>query len=186
MWNPACRQLCGRSSPLRGLQKRRPRCVDLPTTSMAENASVEIPPDPQILAWGVGHKPITLSCTIRAQAHLGPKFGMVGPGWFEAMTCNIWLRLEYRLVDSAWFFSAQLWYFHPQGPFLGPQIPDLDPGWAGDLFGQKWDPKKHDFVEKVVPHRDSRGSVRGKWIVWYPGGLWARPFPPKPYQKIIL
>ena len=89
-------------------------------------------------------------------------------------------------VDSAWFFGAQLWYFRPQGPFLGPQIPDLDPGWAGDLFGQKWDPQKHDFVEKVVPHRDSRGSVRGKWIVWYPGGLWASPFPPKPHQNRIL
>ena len=100
-------------------------------------ASVEIPPDPQILSWGIVHKPITLSCTIRAQAHLGPKFGMVGPAWFEAMTCNIWLRLEYRLVDSAWFFSAQLWYFQSQGPFFGSRIPNLDPGWAGDLFSAK-------------------------------------------------
>ena len=106
------------------------------------NAPVEIPPDPQILSWGIVHKPITLSCTIRAQAHLGPKFGMVGPGWFEAMTCNIWLRLEYRLVDSAWFFSAQLWYFQPQGPFLGSRIPNLDPGWAGDLFSAKMGAQK--------------------------------------------
>ena len=28
--------------------------------------------------------------------------------------------------------------------------------------------------------------MRGEWIVGYPGGLWAGPFPPKPYQKIIL
>ena len=105
-------------------------------------ASVEIPPDPQILAWGIVHKPITLSCTIRAQAHLGPKFGMVGPGWFEAMTCNIWLPLEYRLVDSAFFFQCQRWYFQRQGPFWGARIQNLDPGWAGGLFRAKMGSEK--------------------------------------------
>ena len=47
-------------------------------------------------------------------------------------------------------------------------------------------PEKHDFVDGWVPHEVLWGSVRGDRIVWCPGGLWARPFPPKPNQKIIL
>ena len=38
----------------------------------------------------------------------------------------------------------------------------------------------------MLPHEVLWGSVRGNCIVWCPGGLWAGPFPPKPYQKIIL
>ena len=43
----------------------------------------------------------------RRRPQLAP-YGMVGPGWFEAVTCNIWLRLEYRPLDSAWSSSTQL------------------------------------------------------------------------------
>ena len=52
----------------------------------------------------------------------GPPNPELGPDWFEAITCNIWLRLEYRPLGSAWFFGTQLWYFHTRGPFLDPQI----------------------------------------------------------------
>ena len=54
--------------------------------------------------------------------------GCQGPGWFSAITCNIWLRLEYRPLDSAWFFTTQLWYFQSRGHFwtldtkFGPRL----------------------------------------------------------------
>ena len=50
----------------------------------------------------------------------------------------------------------------------------------GTFFVQKRGPGKRDFVVEMVPHDALWGSVRGVWIVWYPGGLWAGPFPPKP------
>ena len=116
----------------------------------------------------------------------GLNFRVVGPEWFEAITCNIWLRLEYRPLDSAWFFNTQVWYFQPPGPFWDPRIWIWVPAGPGTFLGQKRGPEKHDFVEEMVPHGVWGGSVRGEWIVGYPGGLWAGPFPPKPCQKIIL
>ena len=104
----------------------------------------------------------------------------------SAITCKIWLRLDYRPLFSAWFFNTELWYFHPRRPFLEPGIWIWVPAGLGTFFGQKWGPEKHDFVEEMVPHEVLWGSVRGDWIVWCPGGLWAGPFPPKPCQKIIL
>ena len=94
--------------------------------------------------------------------------------------------MAYRPFDSAWLFSTQLWYFQPQGPFLGPRIPNLDPGWARDLFRLKMGPEKTRVCGRNGPHEVLWGSVRGDWIVSCPGGLWAGPFPPKPYQKNIL
>ena len=123
----------------------------------------------------------------------GPNFRVVGPEWFEAITCNIWPRLEYRLVDSAWFFNTQVWYFQPPGPIWDPRIWIWDPRiwiWVpagpGTFLGQKRGPEKHDVVEEIVPHGVWGESVRGKWIVGVPGGLWAGPFPPKPCQKMVL
>ena len=63
--------------------------------------------------------------------------------------------------------------------------PGVPAGW-GPFFQQRWGPEKHDFVKEIVPHGVWGESVRGVWIVWYPGDLWAGPFPPKPSQKIIL
>ena len=99
--------------------------------------------------------------------------------------CNIWLRLDCRPLFSAWFFGTQLWYFQPRGRFLGPRSQIWTPAgpcWAGDFFVQTWDLEKDGFVEEMVTHGVARDSVRGEWIVWCPGGLWARPFPPKPSQ----
>ena len=59
------------------------------------------------------------------------------PKWFEAITCSIWLRLEYRPLGSACFFGTQLWYFQPRGPFLDPQIWVWVPAGPGLLFWAK-------------------------------------------------
>ena len=76
--------------------------------------------------------------------------------------------------------GTQLWTPDPR--FGSRRVP----AGPGTFFGQKWGPEKYDFVEEMVPREVLWGSVRGDWIVGCPGGLWARPFPPKPYQKIIL
>ena len=94
--------------------------------------------------------------------------------------------MDYRPLFSAWFFNAELWYFQPRRPFWEPGIWIWVPAGLGTFSGQKRGPGKHDFVEGLVSHGVLGGSVRGDWIVWYPGGLWARPFPPKPYQKILF
>ena len=74
------------------------------------------------------------------------------PKWFSAITCNIWLRLEYRTLDSAWFFNTQVWYFQPRGPFLYPRIWIWVEGGPGTFLGQKRGPGKHEFVEGMVPY----------------------------------
>ena len=48
-------------------------------------------------------------------------------------------------------FGTQLWYFQPWGRFLGTQIPNLDPGWAGDLFCPKMGPGKRWFCGRNGP-----------------------------------
>ena len=73
-------------------------------------------------------------------------FGRYPSKWFLAITCTIWLRLEFRDRGSAWFFSAHLLFFHAQGQIFEPRIGFWDPGstfWPGDLFGvKKWSRKK--------------------------------------------
>ena len=68
------------------------------------------------------------------------------PKRFMAITCTIWLRLEFRGQHSVWFFSAHLLYFHAQGQILEPRIGFWTPGstfWPGCLFGtKKWSRKK--------------------------------------------
>ena len=76
--------------------------------------------------------------------------------------------------------------FSTPGPILGPQDLDLGSGWPGDLFGAKKGARKTRFCGGNGPPWGLGGSVRGEWIVGYPGGLWAGPFPPKPCQKIVL
>ena len=66
--------------------------------------------------------------------HLRQRFPLLdveGPGLFSAITCNTWLRLQFRPLDSAWSFGAQL-----------PLSPDWGAGWAKDLFQQKMGPGK--------------------------------------------
>ena len=60
-------------------------------------------------------------------------FGRYPQKWFLAITCTIWLRLEFRDRGSAWFFSAHLLFFHAQGRIFEPGIgfgiqgPDVGP-----------------------------------------------------------
>ena len=67
------------------------------------------------------------------------------PKWFLALTYTIWLRLQFRGLDSAWLFSAHLLVFHARGlifePGIGCWIPRLT-FWPGDLFGVKNGPEK--------------------------------------------
>jgi hypothetical protein len=76
--------------------------------------------------------------------------------------------------------------FRPQDPLGDPRIRIWVPAGLGTLFGQKWGPEKHYFVEEMVSHEVLWESVRGDWVLWWPGGLWATPFPPKPHQTIIF
>ena len=41
---------------------------------------------------------------------------------FLAITCTIWLRLEFRGRHSAWFFGAHLLFFHAKGQILETRI----------------------------------------------------------------
>ena len=59
-------------------------------------------------------------------------FAPPSPKWVSAITCNIWLRLNYRPLGSAWFFGTQLWYFQAWGSFLDLQIWI----WAGVPFAR--------------------------------------------------
>ena len=65
-------------------------------------------------------------------------FGRYPPKCFLAITCTIWLRLEFRDRGSAWFFSAHLLFFHAQGRIFEPRIGFWIPRstfWPVDLFG---------------------------------------------------
>ena len=74
-------------------------------------------------------------------------------------------------------FGGDFW---TQGSRICPQ--DVPAG-LGTFFAQKWGPEKDGFPQEILPQGVIWGSVQGEWMVWYPGGLWAGPFPPKPYQK---
>ena len=77
--------------------------------------------------------------------------------------------------------------FSGSGVIFGPEIQILVPGMCrlgrGPFWTKNGPPKKDGFPHEILPRGVSRGSVQGEWIVWYPGGLWAGQFPPKPYQK---
>ena len=63
--------------------------------------------------------------------------------------CTIWLRLQFRGLGSAWFFSAHLLIFHARGRIFEPGIGFWIPRstfWPGDLFWVKNGPGKSDFV----------------------------------------
>ena len=78
-------------------------------------------------------------------------FRPCGQKWFSAITYHIWLRLEYRLVDSAWF---SIWKFDIFNPRIHLGIPGSGFGfWLGWHFlGQKREPRKCDFVKEMDPH----------------------------------
>ena len=80
------------------------------------------------------------------------------PEWFLAITCTIWLRLEFRGLDSAWFFSPHLLFFHAQGRIFEPRIGFLDPGstfWPRDLFGVKTWSRNSEFATESFCHGSS-------------------------------
>ena len=60
--------------------------------------------------------------------------GAHGPKCFSAVSWNILLRLEYRVLDSAWFFSTQLWYFQPRGSNFEPR--DLKLGLGAHIWAR--------------------------------------------------
>ena len=110
---------------------------------------------------------------------------MEGPGWFSAITCNRWVRLEDRPLDSACFFGTQLLYFQPWGRFLGPPIPDLDPGWAGDLFCPDMGPGKTWFCGRNGPPWGCTGFCKRGMdcMVRTQETFGQRRFPPNPPRK---
>ena len=81
------------------------------------------------------------------------------PKRFLALTCTIWLRLQFRGLDSAWFSSAHLLIFHAQGRMLEPRIGFWIPGFdfgspgrhfgPGTLYGQFWGLEKSGFAMKL-------------------------------------
>ena len=59
-------------------------------------------------------------------------FGRYSLKIFLVIRCTIWLRLEFRGLQSAWFFSAHLLFFHAHGRGFEP-APDF---WIpGQHFG---------------------------------------------------
>ena len=82
-------------------------------------------------------------------------FQQSGPKCFLAITCSMWLHLEFWRRGSAWFFGPHLFGFRPRGLIFGPRNQTLDPGfgnWAPaglERFGEgKWGLEKHGFVEE--------------------------------------
>ena len=93
---------------------------------------------------------------VRANNHFegSPQhFGRYPPTCFLAITCTIWLCLEFRGLDSACFFSAHLLFFHARGGFW---IPGSDLWTSGQHFGPGTildrfvGPEKHTFIMKYV------------------------------------
>ena len=76
--------------------------------------------------------------------------------------------------------STQNWAWPNLARPLGPS---LGPGWARGLWDPKLGTEKHEVVEGLFPQWTDWGPPQGKWIVWYPGDLWAGPFPPNPTWK---
>ena len=76
-----------------------------------------------------------------------------------ALTCTIWLRLQFRGLDSARFFSAHLLCFHAQGEIFETGIGIWDPGstlWPGDFCGSKMGPEKI-FYDGIILSWQFRG-----------------------------
>ena len=82
------------------------------------------------------------------------------PKSFVATTCTIWLRLEFRGLDSKWFSSAHLLFlFMFRGRFLSPRLD----GWIQvnilarePFWGQKQVPEKW-FCDEVMLSWQFRG-----------------------------
>ena len=110
--------------------------------------------------------------------HIGFGWGAPGPKWFSAVSCNIWLRLEYRVLDSAWFFKGATLIFSAPGP-------DFRPGARFWPRGQARAPKLEPGPQIWKPNRAlgplgawAQGPI---WALWAPvgpkgpkGALWAQ------------
>ena len=114
-------------------------------------------------------------------------FAPPSPKWFSAITCNIWLRLECRPLDSAWFFNTEVWYFRPWNPFLTPWIPDLDPGgfclgW-GRVLSKKGVPENMILWWKWSPMRPCGDLYEGFGLYGTQEAFGQARFPPNPFKK---
>ena len=82
-----------------------------------------------------------------------PNLQVLARKWFWAVTCTIWLRLQFRGRGSAWFFSAHLLYFHAQGQIWEPRIGFWIPRstfWPGDLFWSILGSRKKWFCDEII------------------------------------
>ena len=114
-------------------------------------------------------------------------FSMEGPGWFSAISCNIWIRWEHRPVDSAWLFGMQLCYFQPRGRFWGPQIPNVDPSWAGDRFLATNGARKNTVLwKKWFPMRFYRDLCEGNGLYGTQEAFGQGRFPPNPPRNLFF
>ena len=109
-------------------------------------------------------------------------FGRYPPKWFLAITCTIWLRLEFRGLDSAWFFSPHLLFFHAQGWIFGPRIGFWIPRstcWPGDLFGVKNGSRKKSFCRGKGSQWGLRGFCKTEMDCMVSRTLLGRPISPQ-------
>ena len=118
-----------------------------------------------------------------------PTLDAPSPKWFWAITCNIWLRLEYRPLDSAWFFNTTVWYFRPQNPFLDPQILDLDPegfqlGW-GPFLLNKGGPENTILWRTWSPMGLEGDLCEGIGLYGVQEAFGQARFPPNPPKKLF-
>ena len=82
------------------------------------------------------------------------------PKWFLAITCTIWLRLEFRGLDSAWPFSPHLLFFMPGGRILSPSSECWTQGQhvgLGTFLGQKMVPKQKWCCDEITLWWQFRG-----------------------------
>ena len=68
---------------------------------------------------------------------------------------------------------------------LDPRFgPKRVPAGLGTFLAQNWGPEKLFLWRKWAPHVFLWGSAGRDWIVWCPGGHWARRFAPKLCQRV--
>ena len=106
--------------------------------------------------------------------------------WFWAITCTIWLRLEFRGRHSAWFFGAHLLFFHAIGWISEPRIGFWIPKstfWPRDHFGTKKGSRKNLFCGGMILWRGFKEIHPAQMNSMVPGSHMGKLLCPQPPLK---
>ena len=115
---------------------------------------------------------------------LWPKFWPPTPKTYLAITCNIWLRLGQRPLDSACFFRPATLIFLTPGPIFGAPGQGLGPRRPEGPFGaQKGDPKNMILWRDWTPTRFPGIFCEGNGFYGTQEPFGCTNFPPNPPRE---